>query len=167
VSYRAKRSEIGVKSFVKERLMKQYLFGFVVLAAVGGAVLADDKAEAEAKKLEGTWDVKSIEVKGKKIDAPEGKGGSIVFAKGMKVVMKDPGKPDKDGKYKLDTSKSPMQLDLIELKDGKDADVMQAIYEVKEDTLRLGFSAEGPKGKRPTEFKGDTVVILHLKRQKS
>jgi len=147
--------------------MKRYIVGFVMLAALGGVVLADDKADAEAKKLEGEWDVKAIEVKGKKIDAPDGKGGSIVFAKGMKVVMKDPGKPNKDGKFKLDAGKSPKQLDLIELKDGKDGDVMEAIYELEGDSLRLGFSAEGPKGKRPTEFKGDKVVILHLKRQKS
>lgn len=147
--------------------MKRYIFGFVIVAAVGGAVLADDKADAEAKKLHGTWDVKSIEVKGKKINAPEGKGGSIVFAKGMKVVMKDPNKEDEHGKYKIDTSKNPKQLDLIQLKDGKDGDVMQAIYEIEGDMLRLGFPVEGPKGKRPTEFKGDKVVILHLKRQKS
>lgn len=147
--------------------MKRYLFGFVVLAAVGGAVLADDKADAEAKKLEGTWDLKSIEVKGKKIDAPEGKGGSIVFAKDMKVVMKDPGQPDKPAKYTIDASKSPKHLDLIELKDGKEGDRIQVIYDVDGDKLKLGFPADGSKSKRPSEFKGDKVAIMHLKRQKS
>jgi len=148
--------------------MKRYIFGFMILSALGGAGFAEDKtADSEVKKLEGTWEIVAAEIMGKKIDAPKGKGGSIIFSKGMKLVMKDPGKPDKDGKYKIDTSNSPKQLDLIELKDGKDGKVTQAIYEVDGDTLRLGFSGEGAKGKRPTEFKGDKVVILHLKRQKS
>ena len=145
--------------------MKRYICGFVVLAALGGAVLADDKAEA--KKLEGAWEVKSIEIMGKKINAPEGRGGTFVFASGMKLTMKDPGKPDKDGKYKIDSSKSPKQLDLIEVKDGKEVSVLPAIYEVEGDTLRLGFPKDGPKGKRPADFKGENVLILNLKRQKS
>ena len=146
--------------------MKRYIFGFVVLSALGGVAFAEDKkANSEAKKLEGTWEVVFAEIMGKKIDAP--KGASIVFGKGMKVVMKDPGKLDQDGKYKIDASKSPKQLDLVFLNDGKHEQVMPAIYEVDGDTLRLGFSGEGPKGKRPTEFKGEKVLIMHLKRQKS
>jgi uncharacterized protein (TIGR03067 family) len=156
--------------------MKRFLFGLLMAAAVGGAVLADDKAKkgavkdddkttAEAKKLQGTWEIEALEIMGKKIDAPKGKGGSIVFSKDMKVTMKDPGKEDKPGTYKIDASKDPKHLDLIELKDGKEGKVTQLIYEVEGDKLKMGFSAEGPKGKRPTSFKGDKVAIMHLKRQ--
>lgn len=147
--------------------MRRYILGFVVMAAVGAIVLADEKSDAEAKKLEGAWEVEAFEVMGKKIDAPKGKGGSIVFAKELKVIMKDPNKPDKPGRFKIDAGKNPKHLDVIESKDGKDGEVMQVIYEVDGDQLRMGFSADGPKGKRPSEFKGDKVVIMHLKRQKS
>jgi uncharacterized protein (TIGR03067 family) len=147
--------------------MKRFFVGFLVAATVGGAVLADDKTAAEAKKLEGTWDIESIEIMGKKIDAPKGKGGSIVFAKDMKVIMRDQGKEDKPGTYKIDAGKSPKTLDLIESKEGKAGEVMEAIYEVEGDNLKMGFSGEGPKGKRPSDFKGEKVVIMHLKRQKS
>ncbi len=147
--------------------MKRFLFGLLTAAAVGGAVLADDKTDAEAKKLEGAWDIVSVEVMGKKIDAPKGKGGSIIFAKDGKVIMKDPGKKDKFGTYKIDAGKSPKILDLIESKDGKAGEVTEGIYEVDGDNLRWGVSAEGPKGKRPSDFKGEKVVIVHWKRQKS
>jgi uncharacterized protein (TIGR03067 family) len=150
-----------------EGLMKRYLCGFVMMAAVGGTVLGDEKTDAEVKKLLGAWDVVAIEVMGKKIEAPKGKGGSIVFAKDMKVIMKDPNKPDKPGTYKIEASTNPKQLDVIESKDGKGGEMMQVIYEVEGDDLKMGFSAEGPKGKRPTEFKGDKVAIMYLKRQKS
>jgi uncharacterized protein (TIGR03067 family) len=147
--------------------MKRSILGFLVVAAVGTAGWAEDKTDAEAKNLEGVWEVKAFERKGDKTNAPEGKGGAMVFGKDMMLTLQDPGKPDKRGRYKIDPSKSPKQLDLIQLQDGKVGTVMQAIYEVEEDALRIGFSAEGPRGKRPTEFKGDKVVILHLKRQKS
>lgn len=147
--------------------MKRYILGFAFMAALGTVGWADDKADAEAKNLEGVWEVKAIERKGDKINAPEGKGGAMVFGKDWMLTMKDPGKPDKPGRYTIDAGTSPKQLDLIQLKDGKDGVVMQAIYEVEGDALRIVFSADGPKGKRPTEFKGDKVVILHLKRQKS
>jgi uncharacterized protein (TIGR03067 family) len=146
--------------------MKRAIFGFVVLAVVCGAVLADERTDAEVKELEGVWNLEAVEIKGKKLDAPKGKGGSIVFAKDMKVIMKEPNKPDKQGRYKIEVGTNPKQLDLIELKDGKDEEVIQVIYEIEDDTLRMGFSADGLKGKRPTEFKGERVGIMHFKRQK-
>jgi uncharacterized protein (TIGR03067 family) len=158
--------------------MKRMLFGFGMMAFLGSMVLADDKTEkggavkgdgktaAEAKKLEGTWDIVALEFMGKKIDAPKGQGGSLVFAKGMKVTMKDP-KGNKDGTYKIDVSKDPKKLDLIESKDGKEDEVMQTIYEVDGDNMKMGFSTKGPKSKRPTTFEGENVGIMHLKRQKS
>jgi uncharacterized protein (TIGR03067 family) len=158
--------------------MKRFLFGFAMMAALGGMVLADDKTDkgsavkgddktaAETKILEGTWDIEAFEVMGKKIPAPQGKGGSIVFAKNMKVIMKDP-KGNKDGTYKLDVSKTPKTLDLIETKDGKPGEVLPVIYEIDGDKMKMGFSGEGPKGKRPTSFEGEKVAILYLKRQKS
>ncbi len=107
--------------------MKRGLFGFVVMAAMGGMVLAQERTDAE---LEGVWDLEAIEIGGKKIDAPKGKGGSFTFTKDGKVLMKDPNKPDKHGKYKADAGTDPKQLDLIESKDGKDGQVMRFIYEV-------------------------------------
>jgi uncharacterized protein (TIGR03067 family) len=155
--------------------MKRFVFGFALMALVVGLAAADDKSEkggavkndknaAEAKKLEGTWEIVAFENKGEKKEAR--KGGSIVFAKDMKITMKDP-KGEKKGKYKIDVSKDPKTLDLIELKDGKEGEVMQMIYAVEGDAMKWGFSAEGPKGKRPTSFDGENVGVMHLKRQKS
>jgi uncharacterized protein (TIGR03067 family) len=93
-----------------------------------------------------------------------GKGGSIIFTKDGKLTMKDPGKPDKVGSYRLDADKSPKQLDLIVSKDGA---AVQGIYELDDDQLKIGFSMDEPKGKRPAQFKGEKVVVMLLKRQKS
>jgi uncharacterized protein (TIGR03067 family) len=144
--------------------MKRYVFGFVVFAATAGAVLSMNAADTDEEMLQGEWDLASVEVQGKSLPAPVGKGGSIVFDKGGKLLLKDPGKPDKIGKYKINVDKDPKQIDLIVSKDGE---AMQGIYEFDEDKLKMAFSAEGPKGKRPSEFKGENVLIVYWKRQKS
>jgi uncharacterized protein (TIGR03067 family) len=143
--------------------MKRYIFGFVVFAAMAGAVLSLNAADTDEEMLQGEWLLASIEVQGKSLPAPVGKGGSIVFDKDRKLTLKNPGKPDKIGKYKIGAGKGPKQIDLIVSKDGE---AMQGIYEFDDDKLKMAFSAEGPKGRRPSEFKGENVLIVSWKRQK-
>lgn len=147
--------------------MNRCLFGFVVMAALGGAVLADAKTDADLKKLEGDWEIESVESKGKKLEGLKGKAGGLNFGKDMKLVMSNPGQKDKTGTYKIDAGKKPKEIDLVEGKDGeKGSERVQAIYEVGDEKLKLGLSAQGPKGKRPSAFDGKETVILHLKRKK-
>lgn len=144
--------------------MKRYIFGFFIFAAMGGAALSEFVADADGEMLQGEWALASIEVRGKTLPAPLGKGGSLVLEKDGKLILKDPGKPDKIGKYKLDTDKIPAQIDLFQSKDGE---AMKGIYELDGDKLKMAFSAEGSTGKRPSEFKGAKVLIVLWKRQKS
>ncbi len=143
--------------------MKRYIFHFLVFAAMAGTALTVNAADTEEEILRGEWELASIEVQGKSLPAPVGKSGSIVFDKGGKLILKDPGKPDKLGKYKIDAGKEPKQIDLIVSKDGE---AMQGIYEWDGEQLKMAFSAEGPKGKRPGEFKGENILIVSWKRQK-
>lgn len=138
----------------------RYICSFLMCAATIGA------APDEGELLQGEWLLTAVEIQGKTLPAPAGKGGSIIFAKEGKLILKDPGKPDKTGTYKLNAEQSPMQLDLIVAKKGKESETMQGIYELDGDTLKMCFSAEGAKGKRPSEFKGEKVVLMHCKRQK-
>ncbi len=144
--------------------MKRYVFGFVVFAVMAAVALSGKAADTDELMLQGEWNLFSIDVQGKMLPALVGKGGSIVFAKGGKLILKDPGKTDRIGKYKIDGEKIPKQIDLIVSKDDK---AMQGIYELDDEKLKMAFSAEGLKGKRPEEFKGENVLIVHWKRQKS
>ncbi|HTU91863.1 MAG TPA: TIGR03067 domain-containing protein [Gemmataceae bacterium] len=149
--------------------MNRYSFVYLVCMAMAGATLSNVAADDDEEKPQGEWLLASIEVHGKSLPAPVGKGGSIVFDKDGKLILKDPGKPDKIGKYKIDASKDPKQIDLIVSKDekGKDGVTMQGIYEFDGDKLKMAFSAENPKEKRPSDFKGEKVLIVLWKRQKS
>jgi len=144
--------------------MMRYFLGFVVFAITAGAALSVNAADTDEELLQGEWDLASIEVQGKTLPAPVEKGGSIIFDKDGKLILKDPGKPDKIGKYKIDADKGPKQIDLTV---SKDSEAMQGIYELDDDKLKMAFSAEGPKGRRPSEFKGENVLIVYWKRQKS
>jgi uncharacterized protein (TIGR03067 family) len=144
--------------------MKQFIFGFfmcMTLVDAAPAAIADD---TDAEMLQGEWLLTSIEVQGKTLPAPMGKGGSIVFAKDGKLVMKDPGKPDRNGMYKIDAGKNPKQIDLTLSKEGE---AMQGVYELDGEKLKMAFSCDGPKGKRPSDFKGEKVMIVLWKRQKT
>jgi uncharacterized protein (TIGR03067 family) len=143
--------------------MKQYVFGLFAFAAVAGAACSVNAADTDEEMLQGEWIFSSIEVQGKTLPAPVGKGGSIIFAKDGKLVMKDPGKPDRNGTYKIDADKSPKQIDLNV---SKDAEAIQGIYELDDEKLKMAFSSDGPKGSRPSDFKGEKVMIVLWKRQK-
>lgn len=137
----------------------------VVLAGLIGLAAATasgaDTEQGEKDKLKGTWAITSVEVAGTTTTAPEG-AASYTFDKD-KVVMKDKGRPDMEGTYTIDASKTPKQLTATGT---KDKEVMEAIYELTGDTLKIAYSIEGPKGKRPTAFDPKVAVIFHLKREK-
>jgi uncharacterized protein (TIGR03067 family) len=145
--------------------MNRFVLGLLAVAVLGGMAAAEEKADADLEKLQGAWVLTGLESDGKTIPAQEG-AGTIIFGKDKKLVLKEKGKKDKDGTFKMDASKDPKELDLIGSTD-KENGVMQTIYQLDGDTLKLAYSAEGPKGKRPTSFDSKKAAIMILKRQKS
>ncbi|HEY7330569.1 MAG TPA: TIGR03067 domain-containing protein [Gemmataceae bacterium] len=144
--------------------MKRYVFGLFAFAAAAGAACSVNAADTDEEMLQGEWILSSIEIQGKTLPAPLGKGGSIIFAKDGKLVMKDPGKTDRNGTYKIDASKNPKQIDLTVSREGE---AVHGIYELDGEKLKMAFSSDGPKGHRPSDFKGENVMIVLWKRQKT
>jgi uncharacterized protein (TIGR03067 family) len=144
--------------------MIRYTLGLLAITVLAGVVEAAEKADADLEKIQGSWKLTSLEIDGKTIPASEG-GGVFVFGKGNKLVRKQKDKADKEGTFKIDASKDPKELDLIGPK-GEEKETMRTIYQLDGDTLKLAFSAEGPKGGRPTAFDSKKAAIMILKRQK-
>jgi uncharacterized protein (TIGR03067 family) len=129
-------------------------------------VAADDK-KPEAKKdldlLKGKWTVVSVVLNGKPMD--EENGDTLTFG-GEKIVSQS-----KDGQhtstFKLDVTKKPKQIDVTPLDGDEKGKVLEGIYEVTKDGLKICI-VDDAGVTRPTAFtsKEDSgVVLLTLKRK--
>ena len=144
--------------------MRKTLAGLAVFVLTAGTAVWGGDANKDKEKLQGTWTMTQFEIGGKKIDIPEGKSMQLTFA-GDKVTAKGGPKGDEEGGYMIDASKKPKHITLTK-KGGGANDTMHGIYEFEGNTLRIGTSAKGPKGQRPTGFDDPMVVIMVLKKAK-
>ena len=120
---------------------------------VGAPAAADDK-----KLMEGTWLPVTAEMAGEKYPDQ--------ILKSMKLIIKGEsytvlvGKQTDEGTTKLDPEKTPKQLDIKGTKGPNEGKTILAIYELKEDTLRVCYDLGGEQ--RPAEFmtKPDTKLFL-------
>lgn len=142
-------------------------------AAVLAMVTFGMGVDVSPKAIEGTWDVLSFVTPDEKGKGNEAKKYELTFAEGEFSVTKE-GTVIYQGTYKVDSTKSPMFLDLSFTKGiGLESKSSLGIYEVKEDGLRilLGVAKEGlpPAVSRPTRFAaasgGRTSITAH-RRQK-
>ena len=138
-----------------------------VLVVCGGLPAAEelkaDTAREELKKLQGAWQVVSIETRRKARPEAEVSGLKLVI-KGDSSTFEKDGKPVVGiGKLRLDPGKKPKTIDIAVTgapEDPKGTFTILGIYELDGDSLRMCWG--GPK--RPTEFKttpdgGDLWVL--------
>ena len=142
-----------------------------MMAWCGSAAARDrgeptDNAETTiASRLQGSWVMVSVEIMGMKRDAPQGQ--EVVFTfKGNKLIISQGMGSEEEGAYKLNDSKLPKEIDLIDLKkNGKET--LKGIYQLDGDTLKIAFSGPGGGGgPRPTAFTGKDVGVVIFKRKK-
>lgn len=121
------------------------------------------KSADDQKLLQGTWKAIALETNGR--PSPESTYSStIVTIEGDRVVLKEKGHPATTMNFKLNSSKSPREIDLSVPDGPRKGDVLPAIYELKGDDLKLVIRIG--KG-RPTEFRtrpGDDTEMFTLKR---
>jgi uncharacterized protein (TIGR03067 family) len=138
-----------------------------LVAAAGLLSAADDKDDAikkELKRIEGTWEVVSMEQNGQQLPLPDKK--MLATFMGNKYVMKIGDQVVQEGEGKIDPTQQPRTLD-VKVTSGDDkGQSMLGIYELKSDQIRACVAAPGKK--RPTKFtsKNDQMLITY-KRVKS
>jgi len=121
----------------------------VAILFSGLVFAAPDPVKMEFEKLQGTWDVVSVEEGGKKLPAEKTrgwtltvKGESYTFRAGEQVI---------EGIYKLDPASKPRTLN-AERTIGEDkGKTLHGIYDLAGDELKMCFSLPGAD-KRPTAF---------------
>ena len=144
-------------------------FALIFLASFGAAAAQEDAGKKELAALAGDWRLVKGEANGESANdyVIENltcviKGDRLTFG-GIKPLT------DKFSELtiKIDGSTTPKCIDLTVQAGSLKDDILEGIYECKEDELRLCFYVG--KGNRPLEFKaegGSDRVLLELKREK-
>ena len=142
--------------------MKTAMAALVALAALAaGRALADDKPKDDKKGLDGPWTVITAETNGTNLDPFT---NAIFTFKGEKVTIQA-GDESREGTVKIDTKKTPHTMDVSVTKGGGEGQTFHAIFEVKDDTLKIATGAE-PGSPAPTDFKSkEGVLTFSLKRK--
>jgi uncharacterized protein (TIGR03067 family) len=129
-------------------------------------IAADDK-KPDGKKdldlLKGKWTIVSVIEDGKPNE--DENGGTITFAEDKMVLQVKDG--EHSGTFKLNATKKPKQIDVTPLDGDEKGKVMEGIYELTKDGLKICI-ADHAGTTRPTAFisKEDSgVVLLTLKRK--
>jgi uncharacterized protein (TIGR03067 family) len=138
------------------------LFCWSVLVCVCAAPLArgDEatKAKDDDKKVQGTWKPVTAELAGKPFPDEVLKTMKLVVTDGKYTVTV--GEQTDEGTVKLDPAKDPKAMDIEGTKGPNKGKMFPAIYELKDDTLRICYDLSGKA--RPKEFKtkADTQLFL-------
>jgi uncharacterized protein (TIGR03067 family) len=139
-----------------------------LLAGVAAGFAAEpDSVKKDLDALQGAWAVEGLEYNAKDVKDTYKISfvvkGDVLIVEGDDKVRKEYAKLA----LKLDPSTTPKSVDLTVAGGVQKDAVLEGIYELKGDELRLCVKVFGKD--RPTEFKspdGGSVALLTLKRQK-
>jgi uncharacterized protein (TIGR03067 family) len=143
-----------------------------VLVAAGPVIArGDDDASEFIEKLQGEWEGVEIERQGEKGSEESAKAFVLTF-KGDEVAFGSPkSRRIRRSTYKLDPTKSPMEIDLTPLDGLEKGKTQRCIFSIENDRLRLcAHRSAKTADKRPTEFKTkaeDGLILVLLKRVES
>jgi len=142
--------------------MKPILFLAISLVACSPGWAADEKG---AQTLEGTWNATLWQDNDRLILNPV--DIDLVATITADAFTMNGGGRKKSSKYKLDTTKTPAQIDLVPETGAKKGKTLKGIYKLKGDVLVLCLNSS--EGNRPTEFdpeKKRSFVVIEFKRAK-
>src|SRR5437899_487252 len=118
--------------------MKPMMLAVMVVGALFAAGAGrQEKGINDEEKIQGTWSVVALERGGFEVTEDFVKQAKLVITPDKVKVQAD-GKDMQVG-YKLDASKKPAHMDILESSGGKDV-VFQGIYALDGDDLKICFA---------------------------
>jgi uncharacterized protein (TIGR03067 family) len=151
---------------MRTRTLAALVLGLFLAAAAGAA---DDATKKDQGKLQGTWQTVSGEFNGEKLDEELCKVLKFV-CKGDKFEVQGPAEilnQYAKGTFKLDATTTPKTLDITIGEGDKKGDMVESIYELDGENLKVCAKLVGKE--RPADFTtkaGSNMVSLVLKREK-
>ena len=139
------------------KIISQFTAVFVLIVVVANCAVAADSS-ASFKPLQGTWLPVKADLGGKPM-APEVLNAIILKIDNDTYEVIVAGHPD-NGTLTIDTAAKPKGMTVVGVKGPNAGKTFPAIYELKDDSLRICYDLSGEK--RPTEFKSSAGTKLYL-----
>lgn len=144
--------------------MRYFAAGLAMLLA--GVAVGDDKANAELKKMQGTWKVVAAEKDGDSFDRIV---GGVMVVKDNHFDIKTKAGTELKGDLVLDPDKKPKTINYAHQEGPLRENTWEGIYEIDGDKLKVIYAEAEGKKDRPTEFKttkGCGHLLLEFERVK-
>jgi uncharacterized protein (TIGR03067 family) len=135
--------EIGVM------FLKPLWLGSLLCLALAQAS-AQEKANKDLERMQGTWTMQALEVNGKDV-AAEKLQDTILIIKGDEYRTKVKDKEPLGFRLKLDPSKDPKAVDMVQIHPGGVEKVIKGIYTFENDGLKICRGLT-PEQERPNQF---------------
>jgi uncharacterized protein (TIGR03067 family) len=118
-------------------------------ALVGGAFGSRDATKDDAAKLQGIWEIVSVEIEGKAVPMDDLKASRLIV-EGKRYSFKL-GKIDLEFTFRLNASETPKAIDLIVAEGADKGSVYRGIYTLEKDRYKI-CRTTNPGRDRPTAF---------------
>jgi uncharacterized protein (TIGR03067 family) len=109
-----------------------------------------EKAKKDLERMQGTWTMQALEVNGKDV-AAEKLQDTILIIKGDEYRTKVKDKEPLGFRLKLDPSKDPKAVDMIQIQPDGVEKVIKGIYTFENDTFKVCRGLT-PEQERPNQF---------------
>lgn len=128
---------------------RRFLLMLAVALALASTGFGVDGANDKKSELQGFWNVVSLEVNGQALDMDKLKEATlIVRGENYSFAL---GENRLELIHKVDTAKSPKQMDMTVIAGDMKGKTYHAIYELRGDTLTICRNVD-PEKARPTKF---------------
>jgi uncharacterized protein (TIGR03067 family) len=141
-------------------------FGLIAVVVLIAANPDDDAAKKDLEKLQGNWQLISMERDGKKTPQEDAKKITLTI-QGNKFVLRKDGEVISEGTMSLDPTRKPKEIDETITTGPNKGKVFSAIYEIDDEHHKICFAAAGKE--RPTAFSslpGSGQLLQVWKREK-
>jgi len=135
----------------------EHILCFCVTLAASLTLFAGD-ASGDSKLLQGKWVPAAAQLGGQPMNEATLKTISMKLDNGKYQVLVGE-YPDR-GTYTIDTTTKPKSITVVGTEGPNQGKTFPAIYELKDDTLRICYDLSGAK--RPEEFKSVAGTKLYL-----
>jgi uncharacterized protein (TIGR03067 family) len=145
--------------------MKTTLLTVLTCSLLLGAEAPKDDAKKEKEKLQGTWKALKVEERGESKD--DDQGHRLIFS-GDEFTIKEGDQTIIKGKFKIDPSKAPKEIDMEITESNKEEHKGKTglgIYTLEGDDFQFCVCQPGDT-ERPKEFSGKGNLFVTFKREK-